>query len=87
MARATSLRHRLDLCSDFCEVVCVLICKFATFNFERARVAQVRGRNVTPFLLSALDQGSGGDIVDTNIALVEANARLAAQIAVADQDL
>jgi pseudouridine-5'-phosphate glycosidase len=54
---------------------------------ERARVAGIRGRNVTPFLLAALDQASGGDIVDTNIALVEANARLAAQIALADEAL
>jgi pseudouridylate synthase len=53
---------------------------------ERARTAGVHGRSVTPFLLSALDQASGGDFVDTNIALVEANARLAARIAVADAE-
>ncbi len=51
---------------------------------ERARTANVRGRSITPFLLSALDQASGGDFVDTNVALVENNARLAAKIAVAD---
>jgi pseudouridine-5'-phosphate glycosidase len=51
---------------------------------ERARSAGVHGRSVTPFLLSALDQASGGEFVDTNIALVEENARLAARIAVAD---
>lgn len=54
---------------------------------ERARVAGVRGRNVTPFLLSALDQASGGDMVETNVALVESNARLASRIAVADARL
>lgn len=52
---------------------------------ERARVAGIRGRNVTPYLLSALDQASGGEFVDTNVALVEANARLAARVAVADE--
>lgn len=51
---------------------------------ERARVAGVHGRSVTPFLLAALDQSSGGEFVDTNVALVEENARLAARIAVAD---
>lgn len=51
---------------------------------ERARAANVRGRSITPFLLNALDQASGGDFVDTNIALVENNVRLAAKIAVAD---
>jgi pseudouridine-5'-phosphate glycosidase len=51
---------------------------------ERARAANIRGRSITPFLLNALDQASGGDFVDTNIALIEANARLAARIAIAD---
>jgi pseudouridine-5'-phosphate glycosidase len=51
---------------------------------ERARTQNIRGRSITPFLLSALDQASGGDFVETNIALVENNARLAAKIAVAD---
>ncbi|MCK6546128.1 pseudouridine-5'-phosphate glycosidase [Myxococcota bacterium] len=62
------------------EVVRALI----TGALERARAAGVHGRSVTPFLLSALDQASGGEFVDTNIALVEENARLAARIAVAD---
>lgn len=50
-----------------------------------AAEAGVRGRAVTPFLLGALDQASGGDVVRTNVALVAHNARLAARIAVADQ--
>lgn len=53
---------------------------------ERARAAGIHGRSVTPFLLTALDQASGGDFVDTNVALVEENARLAARIAVADAE-
>lgn len=45
---------------------------------------RIRGRAVTPFLLAALAEASGGRLVDTNVALVEANARLAARCAVAD---
>jgi pseudouridine-5'-phosphate glycosidase len=45
----------------------------------------ITGRDVTPFLLRALDAASGGDVVETNIALVEANAELAAEIAVEDR--
>jgi pseudouridylate synthase len=44
----------------------------------------VAGAAVTPFLLAALDRASSGDVVRTNVALVEANARLAARIASAD---
>jgi pseudouridine-5'-phosphate glycosidase len=47
----------------------------------------VRGREVTPFLLGELDRASGGDVVRTNVALVENNARLAARIAVAGRAL
>lgn len=54
---------------------------------EEAARAGIRGRDLTPFLLSALDHSSGGDVVRTNIALIEANARLAARIAVADAAL
>ena len=43
----------------------------------------VRGAAVTPYLLAALDRASGGDVVDTNVALVRHNARLAARLAVA----
>ncbi|MCB9649385.1 MAG: pseudouridine-5'-phosphate glycosidase [Deltaproteobacteria bacterium] len=50
-----------------------------------AEAAGVKGRAVTPFLLGALDQASGGDVVRTNVALVAHNTRLAARIAVADQ--
>lgn len=48
-----------------------------------ARQAGVRGAAVTPFLLRALAESSGGKVVDTNLALVIENARLAARIAVA----
>lgn len=46
--------------------------------------AGVRGRDVTPFLLSALNTASDGDVVRTNVALVAHNTQLAARIAVAD---
>lgn len=49
-----------------------------------AEAKGVRGRAVTPFLLSALAEASSGDVVRTNVSLVEANARLAAEIAAAD---
>lgn len=47
----------------------------------------LRGREVTPFLLASLDAASEGDVVRTNVALVEANARTAARCAVAEARL
>jgi pseudouridine-5'-phosphate glycosidase len=41
----------------------------------------VTGKAVTPFLLSKILELTGGRSLKTNIALVENNARLAAQIA------
>lgn len=49
-----------------------------------AEAAGVKGRAVTPFLLSALNTASNGDVVRTNVALVAHNTTLAARIAVAD---
>lgn len=49
----------------------------------RARREGVAGPEVTPFLLNALAQATGGRTVETNLALLEANARLAAEIAAA----
>jgi pseudouridine-5'-phosphate glycosidase len=43
----------------------------------------IRGKNVTPFLLSEMATRSGGKTLAANIALLENNARVAAQIAVA----
>jgi pseudouridine-5'-phosphate glycosidase len=43
----------------------------------------VRGKDLTPALLAALAERSGGATVDVNVRLLEANARLAADIAVA----
>jgi pseudouridylate synthase len=50
---------------------------------ESAESAGIRGKSVTPFLLEELARRSGGKTLQTNIALLIANARLAAGIAVA----
>ena len=43
----------------------------------------VRGKEITPFLLSQLSERSGGQTLEANIALLENNARVAAEIACA----
>lgn len=48
-----------------------------------ARAAGVTGAAVTPFLLAAVERATGGASLAANLALLEANAALAAQIAVA----
>ena len=45
--------------------------------------AGVQGKDVTPFLLGRIKDLTGGNSLQTNIALVENNARVAAQIAIA----
>ncbi|OHD26187.1 MAG: pseudouridine-5-phosphate glycosidase [Spirochaetes bacterium GWB1_59_5] len=46
-----------------------------------ARTAGVRGKDVTPFMLARVKELTGGDSLESNIALVMNNARLAAAIA------
>jgi pseudouridylate synthase len=48
--------------------------------------AQVRGKDVTPFLLAWFHEHTGGRSLDANVALVLSNARLAGEIAVAGSD-
>jgi len=48
-----------------------------------AEAAGIRGKAVTPFLLEQLARNSGGKTLQSNIALLVSNARLAAGIAVA----
>ncbi len=48
-----------------------------------AREAGVQGKALTPFLLKRLTELSGGRTLEVNLALIEANAALAGQIAVA----
>ncbi len=48
-----------------------------------ARAGGVRGAAVTPALLAAVERATGGRSLVANLALLEANAALAADIAVA----
>jgi len=50
-----------------------------------ARTAQCTGRDLTPALLSALHEISAGTTLRANLALIRANTRLAADLAVAMQ--
>jgi pseudouridine-5'-phosphate glycosidase len=54
---------------------------------ERALKEGINGRELTPFLLSHMAERSGGATLHANIALLENNARIAAEIAVAFQDI
>jgi pseudouridylate synthase len=49
----------------------------------RAGREAVRGKAVTPFLLSALSEETGGASLEANLALLRSNARLAAEVAAA----
>jgi pseudouridine-5'-phosphate glycosidase len=48
-----------------------------------AETQAVSGKKLTPFLLNELSQKSGGKTLAANVALLENNARVAAEIAVA----
>ena len=48
-----------------------------------AEQAGIRGKELTPWLLSRLEQLTGGESVQANIALLINNVRLGAEIAVA----
>jgi pseudouridine-5'-phosphate glycosidase len=48
-----------------------------------AEAAGIRGKDVTPFLLDWFHRETGGQSLRTNVSLVLANARLAAEVAVA----
>jgi pseudouridine-5'-phosphate glycosidase len=50
---------------------------------EQARASGVRGAAVTPYQLAAIERATGGRSLAVNLALLERNAALAAQIAVA----
>ncbi len=49
----------------------------------QARAEGIRGPATTPFLLASVERATGGRTLGANLALLEANARLAAEIAVA----
>ena len=48
---------------------------------EKAKMLGVKGKKITPFLLAEIKDVTGGESLDTNIALVYNNVRLAARIA------
>ena len=50
---------------------------------EESIAQGIRGKHVTPFLLAKVKDLTGGDSLESNIALVMGNARLAAAIAIA----
>lgn len=50
---------------------------------DAAHAAGVRGKSITPYLLAALAEASGGATVDVNVRLLEENAFLAGAIACA----
>jgi pseudouridine-5'-phosphate glycosidase len=53
---------------------------------KEAEQDQIVGRDVTPFLLARMSEASAGATLRANVALLENNARVAAEIAVADSD-
>jgi pseudouridine-5'-phosphate glycosidase len=50
---------------------------------SEAKSSNIRGKDVTPFLLNKVKELTGGASLETNIALIEHNAKVGAQIAVA----
>ncbi|MCL6598266.1 MAG: pseudouridine-5'-phosphate glycosidase [Alicyclobacillus macrosporangiidus] len=50
---------------------------------EEAEARDIRGKDVTPFLLDRVKALTGGRSLETNVALVKNNAKLGAQLAVA----
>ena len=54
---------------------------------KSAEAAGIQGKPVTPYLLDHLAKASGGRTLETNVALLISNARVAAQIAVASAAL
>jgi pseudouridine-5'-phosphate glycosidase len=60
-----------------------LVERLVVSALEKGRAAKVSGAAVTPFLLSALAEETRGASVRANLALLEANAQLAAEISVA----
>ena len=64
-----------------------LIESFLNNALAEAEQLKINGKEITPFLLSRLAQQSGGATLNANLALLRQNARIAAQIAVAVENL
>ena len=65
------------------EVSAELLRQVLDESLEVARQEEIAGRELTPFLLSRMSEQSKGATLKANIALLENNARVAAEIAVA----
>lgn len=52
-------------------------------SLELAEMKNIQGKEITPFLLSEMSRISEGKTLETNIALLENNAKIASEIAVA----
>lgn len=65
------------------EVDSTLLERVILESLKEAEQNQIAGRDVTPFLLSRMSEVSGGATLHANVALLENNARVAAEIAVA----
>ena len=65
------------------EVDAALLERVILESLKEAEQNQIAGRDVTPFLLSRMSEVSGGATLHANVALLENNARVAAEIAVA----
>jgi len=57
--------------------------KILSGALKKADEQNIRGKEITPFLLSQMSEKSAGKTLQANIALLENNARIAAKIAVA----
>ena len=49
---------------------------------NKAALNNIKGKEVTPFILKTIAEKSNGESLEANIALIKNNAKLAAQIAV-----
>ena len=54
--------------------------QYHAFVIKYAEIG-VKGKNITPFLLAEIKDVTGGESLETNIALVYNNVRLASKIA------
>jgi pseudouridine-5'-phosphate glycosidase len=64
------------------EVESSLLQRVLDASLVEAEKKRISGRDLTPFLLASMSEGSGGATLRANIALLENNARVAAQIAI-----
>jgi pseudouridine-5'-phosphate glycosidase len=65
------------------EVESALLQRVLDESLVQAEKKNITGRDLTPFLLASMSEGSAGATLRANIALLENNARVAAQIAIA----